>query len=130
MDTLQYPALVTVLTSVLLFATVMNVGRMRGRHKIQAPATSGHPEFDRAYRVQMNTLESAVAFLPVLWLFAWYVSAPWAGVLGAVWLAGRVWYGIGYSIDPKKRGGGFLVSFLAFSVLLGGAMVGIVGRML
>jgi uncharacterized membrane protein YecN with MAPEG domain len=130
LDNLLAPALVTALTSVLLFATAINVGRMRGRHKIQPPATSGHPEFDRAYRVQMNTLESTVAFLPVLWLFAAYVSAPWAGVAGAAWLAGRVWYAIGYSIEPKKRGGGFLVSFLAFAVLTIGALAGIAGKML
>jgi hypothetical protein len=35
----------------------MRVGILRGRHNIRAPAASGHPLFERAYRVQLNTLE-------------------------------------------------------------------------
>jgi len=126
MENLDFAALITALTSVLLFATAMNVGRMRGKHKVMAPATTGHPEFEQAYRIQMNTTESAVAFLPVLWLFALYTSALWAGVVGALWLIGRILYVIGYSIAPNKRGAGFLVSFLAFAVLTGGALIGII----
>jgi len=38
---------------------------------------AGHPDFDRVFRVQMNTLEWMPIFLPVLWLFALYVS-DWA----------------------------------------------------
>ena len=38
------------------------------------------PAFERAYRVQMNTLESTVMFLPTLWLAANYGFSGWAGV--------------------------------------------------
>ena len=46
------PALVTLLTVLLLAANVYVVGRARGRYGIKAPAVSGHPAFERAYRVQ------------------------------------------------------------------------------
>jgi hypothetical protein len=64
------PALVTLATSLLLFVCAAYVGRCRIRFAIKAPATSGHPQFEIAYRIQMNTLENAVLFLPVLWVFA------------------------------------------------------------
>ena len=124
------PALITVLTLILLFGVAWNVGRARGKYKIDAPATTGHPKFELAYRVQMNTVENAVAFIPALWLYAYYVNATWAGVLGAVWLLGRVWYAVAYSSDAKKRGPGFGLSMLAFVVLTVGALIGIVRQML
>ena len=116
------PALVTLATALLLFACAAYVGRCRIKFGIQAPATSGHPQFEIAYRIQMNTLENTVAFLPVLWVCAFYLSSLWATALGGAWLLGRVWYALAYARDPKTRGNGFLVSMLAFGALaLGGA---------
>ena len=126
MTNLQLPALITLLTVILMFVTAMNVGRARGKYKIAAPATSGDPMFDRAFRVQMNTLEYGVMFLPSLWLFAFYVSTTWASVLGAAWLVGRVWYAVGYMQDPKKRGPGYGISFFALIILTIGALIGLV----
>ena len=90
--TSQLPAVVTLLTLLLMFATVWMVGRARERYGIKAPSISGDPAFERAWRVQMNTLENAVMFIPALWLAAQYVDPLWAGIAGLVWLAGRVWY--------------------------------------
>jgi glutathione S-transferase len=116
------PALVTLATSLLLFVCAAYVGRCRIRFAIKAPATSGHPQFEVAYRIQMNTLENTVAFLPVLWVFALNLSSLWATALGSLWLAGRVWYAFSYARDPKTRGSGFLLSMLSFAALgLGGA---------
>jgi glutathione S-transferase len=123
----RWPALVTAGVVVLLFIVSWNVGRARGKYRIEAPATSGHPAFERAFRVQMNTLENAVAFLPALWLFAVYVSSAWAATLGAVWLVGRVWYAAAYQRDAASRGAPFLVAAIAFMALALGAVVG-VGR--
>ena len=120
------PSLVTAFTLFLLFGVAWNVGRARVKYKIEAPATTGHPMFELAFRVQMNTVESTVAFLPALWLFSWYVSTVWAGIIGCVWLVGRVWYAIAYSKDANKRGAGFGLSMLAFVVLTVGALVNIV----
>jgi glutathione S-transferase len=100
------------------------VGRARGRYGVKGPAVSGHEVFERYFRVQQNTLELLVAFLPALWLFALYASATWAIVLGAVYLAGRVLYYLEYVRDPPKRELGFALSMLPILVLIVGALVG------
>jgi glutathione S-transferase len=116
------PALVTLATALLLFLCAAYVGVCRSKYKVDAPATSGHPQFEIAYRIQMNTVENAVAFLPVLWVCALGLSTLWATVLGGIWLAGRVWYALAYARAPKTRGGGFALSMAAFGALgLGGA---------
>jgi glutathione S-transferase len=113
-------AVVTVLTVVLYFAMSLNVGRLRMKHGIKAPATGGHPEFDCAFRVQMNTLERLPVFLPLLWLAtAYFTPLPAAAAaLGLVWIVGRVLYMKGYMEAPEKRGLGFGVSALAELLLL------------
>ena len=126
MHDFRWPALITLGVVVLLFAVAWNVGRARGKYKVKAPATTGDPAFERAFRVQMNTLESAVAFLPVLWMFAAFVSGLWSAALGAVWLAARVWYAIAYQQDAARRGPAFGLAFLVFAVLGFGAAWGVV----
>lgn len=124
------PALVTLLTVLLLFGTMFVVGRARSRYDIKAPAVSGHPAFERAYRVQMNTLESTLMFLPTLWLAAQYGFSGWAGIAGLVWLIGRVWYALSYLKDPRKRGLGFGLAMLGWAALLLMAGIGIGRAML
>ena len=124
------PALVTLLTVLLMFGTTWAVGRARTRYGIKAPAISGDPAFDRAYRVQMNTLEQTVMFLPLLWLAANYGFTGWAGIAGLVWLVGRIWYAVAYLNDPAKRGPGFGLGVLAQLALLIMAIVGIARAMM
>jgi glutathione S-transferase len=124
------PSLITSFTLLLLFGVALNVGRARAKYKIDAPATTGHPKFELAYRVQMNTVENTVAFIPALWLFSYYVSTTWSGILGGLWLVGRLWYAVAYSEDAKKRGGGFGLSFFAFLILMVGALTEIVLQMI
>jgi uncharacterized MAPEG superfamily protein len=122
-------AIVTVLAVLLFFWTGFRVGGMRGKHAIQAPATTGHPEFDRAYRVQMNTLEQLVIFLPLLWIANAYfhmLSPLLVGALGLVWIVGRIVYAFAYMADPAKRGMGFTIAILATAGLLILSIVGIV----
>jgi glutathione S-transferase len=121
-------AAVTVLAVLLGLYTMMLVGRMRGKHDVKAPAVTGAPEFERAFRVQMNTLEQFVLFLPVLWLATVYpvVSGYLAPGLGFVWLVGRVLYASGYMADPAKRSSGFLIGGIALLGLLVLSIVGIV----
>lgn len=122
----QLPALVTLLTVLLLFGTQWVVGHARGKYAIKAPAVTGHPAFERAYRVQMNTLEQTVLFLPTLWLAASYGFTGWAGIAGLVWLVGRVWYAVAYLNDPAKRGPGFGLAMLGWIALLVMAAIGVV----
>lgn len=123
------PALVTLLTVLLLFGTMWAVGHARGKYGIKAPAVSGHPAFERAYRVQMNTLESTVMFLPTLWLAANYGFSGWAGVAGLIWLLGRVWYALAYLREASTRGPGFAVGMIGWVAALVMACIG-VGRVL
>lgn len=119
------PALVILLTAILQFGTMFAVGHARGKYQIQAPAVSGHPAFERAYRVQMNTLESTVMFLPSLWLAAHFGYVLWAGIAGLVWVAGRVWYALAYLQDAKKRGPGYMVSMVGWAALMVMAALGL-----
>ncbi len=114
----QLPALVTLLAVLLMFGTAAAVGFARGKYGIKAPATSGHPAFERTFRVQMNTLESAVMFLPLLWLAAHYGLGAWAGLAGLVWVLGRVWYAVAYIKEASKREGGYALGMLAWTAVL------------
>lgn len=124
------PALVTLLTVLLLFGTMWAVGHARGKYGVKAPATTGDPAFERAYRVQMNTLEQTVMFLPLLWLAANYGFTGWAGMAGLVWIVGRVWYAVAYLADAGKRGPGFTVGMVAWIAVLLMAVFGVARAML
>ena len=100
----------------LLFAFM--VARARGHYGIRAPAVTGNEQFERVYRVQMNTLEQLVAFLPVLLLAGVYWPGTWVAVLGLVWIAGRFLYRRLYLSNPAKRGPGFLLTILPTAILL------------
>ena len=122
---MHFVALVGLLALLQYLVFGMLVGRARGKYGVKAPAVTGHEVFERYFRVQQNTLELLVVFLPSLWLFASYVSAGWAALLGAVYLVGRVLYLRGYVADPSKREIGFALSFLPIIVLVIGALVGV-----
>jgi len=124
-----FPALVSALALLLYVAVFANTGRLRAHFDIKAPAVTGAPEFERAFRVQQNTLEQLVWFIPALWLFALYVSSTWAGIIGLVWIAGRGYYAVSYYRDPETRGPGFLIGFASAGVLLVGALIGVVARL-
>lgn len=129
MNANHLPAMVSLLTIVLMFWTSIRVGKARGTYGIKAPATTGNLDFERIFRVQMNTLENAVMFLPSLWLFTMYVSPLWASLVGTVWLVGRVWYVLAYSQDASKRGPGFGIGTFALATLAVGALIGVVLQM-
>jgi glutathione S-transferase len=124
------PALVALLTVALQFGTMFAVGHARGKYRIEAPAISGHPAFERAYRVQMNTLESTLMFLPTLWLATHYGYVLWAGIAGLVWVLGRTWYALAYLRDAKKRGPGYVVGMVGWAALVVMAVVGLGRAML
>jgi len=100
------------------------VGRARGIYKCPAPATTGNEIFERYFRVQMNTLEQLVVFVPALLLFATKVDPRWAAGLGAVYLVGRVLYFTAYVRDPAKRGPGFGLTAIPNLVLVVGGLIG------
>ena len=124
----HYSALVTLLAIALYFYTGLLVARARQKFGVKAPAIAGNADFERAFRVQQNTLEWMPIFLPLLWLFALYVNDWGAALLGLVWIAGRVLYIRGYSVAAEQRHNGFSVQAFACCVLLIGSLAGIVWR--
>jgi glutathione S-transferase len=126
-------AIVTILIGLFCIYLILRVGGLRGKHNIIAPSVVGHPEFERGYRVQLNTLESMPILLPALWLATAYMEAiTWLpllwlpAALGVVWILGRIMYAQGYIADPSKRSTGFLISAIAQILLIILAIIGIV----
>jgi glutathione S-transferase len=116
-----YAAIASVFMIALYFVFAANVGRVRGKTGLKAPAVTGNADFERAYRVQMNTLEHMAVALPALWIYAVFGSATWAAVAGAVWVVGRIVYAFAYIRDPSRRGPGMLLTLAGELWLLGGA---------
>jgi len=126
---MAYVALVTLLLLVQYFVFTLLVGAARGKSGIQAPAVTGDENFERAYRVQMNTLEQLVLTLPALWLSGQYFDPLVAALLGLAFFLGRVLYRAGYVKDPAKRGPGFGIGLLATLGLIGTALWGVIGAL-
>ncbi len=121
---MELVAVVVGLALVEYFVMLMKCGQARGRLGVAAPSTTGNPEFERYFRVQYNTIEQLVIFVPGMFLFGYYVDPRWAAGLGLVFIVGRFLYGRGYVADPSRRGPGFLLTVLANGVLMIGAVVG------
>jgi len=94
------------------------VGVARGKCDVKAPATTGNEIFERHYRVHQNSLEQAITFFPLLAICAFTANPVVAACIGAMYLLGRIIYGITYAKDPSKRTVGFLIGFLAQIALL------------
>jgi glutathione S-transferase len=122
-----WTATVTLLIGFFYFYTAFRVGNLRQKHGIKAPATSGHPEFDRAYRVQMNTLEQMGIVLPFLWIAAFYpIGWAWlAPLVGLIWVISRIVYLAGYMADPNKRLAGAMIGGICNMALFVIAAIGV-----
>lgn len=125
---MNYVHIVAVLAVLQYFMFGVLVGRARARYGIKAPATSGHELFERAFRIQMNTLEQLACFLPALLIAAVYWPAAVIAGIGVVYLIGRFLYWRLYLADPAKRALGFVLTVLPTFVLLAAALLGALMR--
>ena len=116
--------LVMLIALVEYFGFAAAVGRARHRFGVKAPSTSGNPDFERYYRVQMNTLEVLIIFIPALWSFAILIDPMWAALLGAVFIVGRLIFYVGYVKAAEKRSLGFALSSVPMLALLIGGLFG------
>lgn len=122
-------ACVDIVTALALLQFIVfgfKVGRARGRYGIKAPAISGNETFERYFRIQQNTLEQLIVFLPGLYLFSHYYSPLVAAGIGVIYLIGREVYSMTYVKDPAKREIGYGLTFLPTVVLVLGGLFGAV----
>ena len=97
------------------------VGRARGQYGVRAPATTGHPTFERIYRVHQNTLEALIVFVPALFVFACYLNFTWAAGLGVAFIVARAIYAVSYIRAAERRGiGAGLTGIVNIVLVLGG----------
>jgi glutathione S-transferase len=123
---MAYVDIVTALALIQFIIFGFKVGAARGKYGVHAPATTGNEIFERHFRVQQNTLEQLIVFLPGLYLFGRYFNPLWAAALGVVYLIGREVYSATYVSNPAKRSLGYAMTALPTVVLLAGAVYGAV----
>ena len=123
---MAYVDIVTALALLQFVYFGIQVGRARERFGVKAPAITGNDQFERSFRVQQNTLETIVVFLPSLYLFSRYFNPLWAAGLGVIYLIGRQVYAAAYVKDPAKREVGYGLTVLPILALLVGGLIGTV----
>ena len=125
-DAAHLAAIDSLLAIALTFILAARVGALRGRYKIEAPAMTGHPDFERACRTHMNTVENLVLFLPLLWLATTFYGGVIPFWLGLGWVIARLIYAAGYAqTNTQMRGPGIGLSFLCLLALLVLAVIGL-----
>ena len=115
---MQAVAIVTILALAQFILFGIQVGSMRGKHGVKAPASTGQPDFERMFRVHQNTMEQLVAFIPALWIYAYLVNPFWGAGIGLIYIIGRFIYRASYLKNPDSRGLGFTLTFLPTAVML------------
>ena len=119
-------AAATLLAVLVTLGTAILVARTRRRVGIQPPVMTGSPDLECALRVQGNTIEQIVMFLPALWLATIYFQGWAPGIIGFVWSLGRIAFAIGYKpANPGRRGPGFGIGIFSTLALVALAAFGI-----
>ena len=126
---MEYVALVTLLILGQYTFFIAMCGKARAASGIKAPAVTGDETFERAYRVQMNTLEQMALALPAMWVCGYYMSATLAAWLGLAFFVGRILYRQSYMKDPASRGPGMIIGFLASSIMILTGLWGVINQL-
>lgn len=112
-----WTGLVTLFALFVYYGLAFRVGKARQRHGVHAPSTDGPIEFMTAFRIQQNTLEQLVVFLPLLWMAALSSRDELAALIGVFWPVSRIIYAMGYLAAPKKRATGFVFGVVVLAAL-------------
>ncbi|MCG8379040.1 MAG: MAPEG family protein [Proteobacteria bacterium] len=127
---MEYAIVVIMLALAQYLFFTMKTGLSRGKYGIDAPKCVGDENFERIFRIQQNTMEQLIVFIPALLTFSYYVSPVWGPVIGLIFIAGRFVYFNAYINEPAKRGPGMMMTLLANAVLVLGTIIGIIISMI
>jgi glutathione S-transferase len=119
-------AIVTLLALLEYSILGVMVGRARHTYGVEAPATTGNPDFERYFRVHENTLEALIVFLPAVWIFSMSVNYHLGVLLGLLFLIARIIYAAGYLSAASKRSTGAIATGLINGILVIVPLIGIV----
>jgi uncharacterized membrane protein YecN with MAPEG domain len=126
---LDYAYLIILLALVQYVVFTVRVGFSRGKYGIEAPDTTGNESWERLFRIQQNTLEQLIIFIPGALIFGATTTGVWVLIPGVIFLVGRQLFAMEYLKDPKTRVLGMSLTLLANAALLIGGLVGIVRRL-
>ncbi len=122
-------ALIVLLALLQYTAFILIVGATRQKYGVAAPAITGHAQWERYHRIQVNTAEQLVLFIPAIFGFATYANPGWAAGLGLIFLLGRVVYFLGYRKAGKNRMPGAVMTSFPSYILLIGALIGLLKKL-
>ena len=122
---MKYSAVIILIALFQYLFFIGRVGLARGKYGVDAPSTTGDEAFERLFRVQQNTMEQLLIFIPAMIAFSMYVSARWALLPGLLFIVGRQLYSMEYIKNPASRTPGMALSLLSNAALLLGALIGL-----
>jgi glutathione S-transferase len=117
--------LIVVLAVIEVMVLGFLVARGRDRYGVPAPATSGHPDWERLNRAHQNSLEQLVLFIPLFLGYCFNTGLQTGIVLGLVYLLARIVYAVGYVRSSERRAAGAFLTFAVQVWLAVGAVIGL-----
>jgi glutathione S-transferase len=126
---MEYAAIIILLAFAQYLYFVGRVGFSRPKFGINPPKTTGHETWERYFRVQQNTLEQLVVFVPSILAFSYFVSPQWVILPGILFIISRGLYSHLYILDPKKRSPAFALTFFTNIGLVLVTLGGVVAKL-
>ncbi|MGA9573970.1 MAG: MAPEG family protein, partial [Lysobacterales bacterium] len=71
---MDHATLIVLLALLQYVLFTARVGLARGKYHVDAPSCEGDENWNRLFRVQQNTLEQLIVFVPATYAFAIYMS--------------------------------------------------------
>ena len=128
MVTAAVVTLIVVLATIEVLVLGLLVGRGRETYGIKAPATTGHPDWERLNRAHQNSIEQLIVFIPLFIAYCYNTGQPTGIAAGVVFLVARILYARGYVRQAERRGVGAFLTVAVQGWLAIGAVIGLVTK--